>query len=474
MKLKQNKLNFQIVLNIWMFGIAFMLIPITAHIGVKGLPNSIIVNAVIGIISMIGLSILYLVTIIDTSSKLIGSQLFEGMIIMTYLGSLFDNMSWVIEGIEGLRLLNFIMNMCAFLVMPLSLVVFWNYQLRIFIGKSATAYIVRKVVNAFAVLDCIFILIGSFTGFLFCIDLQGNFVIGKGLSFVYIYPFILVGCCVFENLRKEMRKGEKISLLSFGFIPVVTIATIGFFPEYSYVYAAYFLDLILIYGTVENKRHIESLEKSAKIAEQNRILGEQQTQIMISQIQPHFLYNTLTSIYQLCYVDTKQAQKVIHDFSIYLRANMDGIQTKYPIPFEKELDHTKTYLEIELLRFSDILKVEYDIEVTDFRIPALSLQPLVENAVKYGIRSREDGGTVRISTRRRNGKIYISVEDDGMGFDVNESQNDGRSHVGIENTRKRLKLMMDADLCIESKIGVGTITTIIIKDMENKDESSIG
>lgn len=153
---------------------------------------------------------------------------------------------------------------------------------------------------------------------------------------------------------------------------------------------------------------------------------------------------------------------------------MDGIQTKDPIPFEKELDHTKTYLEIELLRFSDILKVEYDIEVTDFRIPALSLQPLVENAVKYGIRSREDGGTVRISTRRRNGKNYISVEDDGMGFDVNESQNDGRSHVGIENTRKRLKLMMDADLCIESKIGVGTITTIIIKDMENKDESSIG
>ena len=85
---------------------------------------SIIVNAVIGIISMIGLSILYLVTIIDTSSKLIGSQLFEGMIIMTYLGSLFDNMSWLIEGIEGLRLLNFIMNMCAFLVMPLSLDLF--------------------------------------------------------------------------------------------------------------------------------------------------------------------------------------------------------------------------------------------------------------------------------------------------------------------------------------------------------------
>ena len=122
------------------------------------------------------------------------------------------------------------------------------------------------------------------------------------------------------------------------------------------------------------------------------------------------------------------------------------------------------------LRFSDILNIEYDIQVTDFEIPALTLQPLVENAVKYGIRSREDGGTVSISTKRENGKIYVSVHDDGMGFDPSKNDSDGRSHIGIENTRRRLQLMVNADLIIDSKIGTGTTATIVLED---KNESVI-
>ena len=141
---------------------------------------------------------------------------------------------------------------------------------------------------------------------------------------------------------------------------------------------------------------------------------------------------------------------------------MDSIGTKVPIPFEKELNHTKIYLEIEMLRFSDILNVKYDIEVTDFVIPALTLQPIVENAVRYGIRSREDGGTVTISTKRVEDVVYLTVHDDGMGFDVNEKKDDGRSHLGIENTRRRLLQMMNADLIIDSIIGKGTTVTFVL------------
>lgn len=466
MRLQHNSQIIQIICNLLMFLVVFVFIRIVAYFGAKGLPSSVIVNAVIGIMSMFGLSVLHLVTILDSSSGQTGSHLFEAMIIMSYLGSLFDNLSWVIDGIEKYHTLNFYMNMYAFLVMPISLVVFWNYQLDVFIGKSSTADVVRKIVTIFAALDCMFIIIGSFSGVIYYIDQYGRFVNGRGMGFLYVYPLFLVGCCVFENIRKKTPAREKISLLSFGLVPIVTMIIMYFFPEYSFVYAMYFMDLVLIYGTVENKRHIESLEKSAKIAEQNRLLIEQQTQIMISQIQPHFLYNTLTAIYQLCNVDAIQAQKMIRDFSVYLRANMDGIQANELITFEKELEHTKTYLEIELLRFSDILNVEYNIEVTDFKIPALSLQPLVENAVKYGVRSREDGGTVRISSKASNGKIYIIVEDNGTGFDINEYKKDGKNHVGIENTRKRLKLMMDADLIIESERGVGTKAMIVMKDME--------
>lgn len=198
---------------------------------------------------------------------------------------------------------------------------------------------------------------------------------------------------------------------------------------------------------------------------------QQQMQIMISQIQPHFLHNTLSVIYSLCDADTELAKEAILKFSGYLRNNMLTLRSTEPVPFSQELEHTKTYLWIEKERFGDILKVEYDINATDFRLPALSLQPLVENAVKYGVRSREEGGTVTISTRREDGKIRVSVTDDGMGFDPLTYQNDGRTHIGIENVRSRLKQMCGGALEIESAPGKGTTATIIL---EENDETSIG
>lgn len=198
---------------------------------------------------------------------------------------------------------------------------------------------------------------------------------------------------------------------------------------------------------------------------------QMQTQIMISQIQPHFLHNTLSVIYSLCDADTELAKEAILKFSGYLRNNMLSLQNAEPVPFEQELEHTKTYLWIEQQRFGDILKVEYDVGATDFRLPALSLQPLVENAVKYGVRSREEGGTVTISVHRENGKIYVRVTDDGMGFDPLTYRNDGKTHIGIENVRSRLKQMCGGALEIESEIGRGTTATIIL---EENNETSLG
>lgn len=464
---QQKKLVLQVITVILMFVFFAISIKLVVYFG-KELSVPIIINAVIGIMSLIGFAILYLVNIIGNSPDQTSSKLFGDMILMAYVGAFCDNISWVVDGKQGFRLLNYLLNSCAYLVMPVLLIIFWNYQQYIFIGQSKTENWVRRAVNLFALLDGIFILIGICSGVLFSIDQSNYYKSGEGLNYVYIYPFLLIGFCVFENLRKKIPLSKKISLLSFGLLPIITIVALIYFPDYSFLYAMFFLDLILIYGTVENKRHTESLEKSIMIAKQNQVLLEQQTQIMISQIQPHFLYNTLTAIYQLCDMDTKLAQKMIQNFSTYLRANMDGIRSKEPISFEKELSHTKTYLEIELLRFSDILEVEYQIEVTDFEIPALSLQPLVENAVKYGVRSCEDGGKVTVATKRKDGKIHVSVHDDGMGFDVNQKKMDGKSHTGIENTRERLKLMMNADLIIESQIGTGTTATIILEDEKSE------
>lgn len=429
------------------------------------------INVSTGLVAMLGLSMLALAHSLEVVTDKESAWIFMGMIVLAYLGVICDNLSWAFEGFIQHIALGRVLDMGSYLITPIILLLLWEYQNRVFLDESQRVKKVRWIVNAAAISDVLYILIGAATGFLFYIDESGRYFEGAGFAAVHICPAIIIACCVFENLRRELPLQKKLSLLAFGLVPVIAIAFSIPLPRYSIIYVAFFVNLILVYGTVQVKKEQELAEKTARIAEQDRALAEQQTQIMISQIQPHFLYNTLTAIHRLCAKDTALAQKTIQDFSTYLRTNMDSIKNTAPIPFEKELAHTKTYLEIELLRFSSILNVEYDIAVTDFKIPALTLQPIVENAVRYGIRSRVYGGTVTISTRRSNGNIYLTVHDDGMGFDVNEKKNDGRSHLGIENTRNRLRQMMNAELRIDSQIGVGTTVTMILED---KHEAVIG
>lgn len=432
---------------------------------------AIFINVTAGLMTMLGLAVLMLIHSREVVTEKTNARLFGGMIVLTYLGVICDNLSWAANVSARLSTANFILNMGGYLITPILLFLFWNYQNRVFLDEPRHIGKINDIVRAVAIIDILYVILASLSGFLFTIDADGRYVYGNGSLFVYICPLIMVVCSIYENLRRELSLQKKIVLLSFDLVPIISMTFSIPLPQYSLVYLVFFVNLLLIYGTVQVKTERELAEKTARIAEQNRALAEQQTQIMISQMQPHFLYNTLTAIHRLCAKDTALAQKTIQDFSTYLRTNMDSIKNTAPIPFEKELAHTKTYLEIELLRFSSILNVEYDIAVTDFKIPALTLQPIVENAVRYGIRSRVYGGTVTISTRRSNGNIYLTVHDDGMGFDVNEKKNDGRSHLGIENTRNRLRQMMNAELRIDSQIGVGTTVTMILED---KHETVIG
>lgn len=199
-----------------------------------------------------------------------------------------------------------------------------------------------------------------------------------------------------------------------------------------------------------------------KISEQEAELMESRVAIMLSQIQPHFLYNSLTSISYLCGKDPAAAKHAINDFADYLRGNMDSLKQKTPVPFEMELKHVQIYLSLEKMRFEEELQIEYDIKVKEFRIPSLTMQPLVENAVKHGVGKSPDGGKVVISTREKENCYEVIVEDNGVGFDVNKTQEDGKTHIGIANVRSRLWEMSRATLDIVSAEGKGTTATITI------------
>ena len=207
---------------------------------------------------------------------------------------------------------------------------------------------------------------------------------------------------------------------------------------------------------------IQHNKEMARIRKMEYDLLQMRISIMASQIQPHFLYNSLTSIAQLCEKNPQQAKKATIEFADYMRHNMNSIKDSKPVPFDVELNHLKTYLSLEKMRFGDDLEIVFDIETTDFMLPSLAVQPLVENAVKHGVGMKEDGGTVTISTREYDDRYEIVVLDDGVGFDTTKKPNDGRTHVGMENVKNRLQTMCNAEVIITSEINKGTVSKIII------------
>lgn len=218
------------------------------------------------------------------------------------------------------------------------------------------------------------------------------------------------------------------------------------------------------------KQYLEAIHYE----EIKRELYEAKVGVMVSQIQPHFIYNALTSIAMLCQLDPDTAQEATITFADYLRGNMDSLKQTKPVLFDIELEHLKKYLYIEKIRFADLLNIEYDIQVTDFYLPLLSIQPLVENAIKHGVGMKEDGGTVTIATKESDNSYEVIITDDGVGFDINAPrEDDGRSHVGMDNTKKRLSDMCKAKVEITSVIGEGTTAKVILPKEGQPNENTM-
>ena len=197
------------------------------------------------------------------------------------------------------------------------------------------------------------------------------------------------------------------------------------------------------------------MEKIALNAE----LAESRISTMMSQIRPHFIYNTLGSIEQLCELDPPKAGELVHDFAKYLRGNFGELDNPKPILMSQEMDHVRHYVSIENVRFPD-MTFAFEMNSEDFYIPALTVQPIVENAIKHGLMKLQKGGTIRVVSYETETEYCVSVVDDGVGFDTSLLI-DERKHVGLRNIRERLKAMVNGTIHIESTVGSGT--TVIIK-----------
>lgn len=205
--------------------------------------------------------------------------------------------------------------------------------------------------------------------------------------------------------------------------------------------------------------------------EQELIRKEQETyklrvKVVLSQIGPHFIYNTLGTIKHLCKTDPQMAAETVDEFSAYLRGNIDSLSREEMITFSQELSHVQNYMAIEKKRFGDRILVLYDIEDEEFLLPALTLQPIVENAVKHGILRRTEGGTIWISSYKTEQGHCIEVRDDGIGYEKQQIENDGRVHVGIANVAQRIEMMCHGTFEIIGEKDKGTMVRMTISEQE--------
>ena len=314
-----------------------------------------------------------------------------------------------------------------------------------------------------SVIMAILWVVSLFNGMYYYWDANGACQIGPlyFLSQAFGILFLTGNIVMVLVYRKALPERNVIVLILYSAIPLLSFA---FVPLWDVVplLTASTVSLLLYYTVIHLEHGQRVAEQEAQLAKQELELASSRTAMMLTQIQPHFLYNTLTAIAQLCENDPKQAKETTLCFSEYLRSNMDALTQTRPIPFETELAHVKTYLAIEQVRFGAFLRVSYDVGAANFMIPPLCLQPLVENAVKHGVGIKEDGGTVTIRTRELPDGYEITVSDDGVGFDPAQRLSDDKAHIGIENVRERLHTMMDASVRVESERGRGTNVWITI------------
>ena len=275
--------------------------------------------------------------------------------------------------------------------------------------------------------------------------------------------------------RKCFTAGEWLIVNSIIILPAfAALVRIGY-PQIVSVQLSITLSSLLINSFLHMKQ-------AERLREQEKKLMENQTQLMISQIRPHFVFNVLNTIHILCELEPLKAQSAIEHFSMYLRRNLDILSgTETMIPVRNELEHVEHYLQLEKMRYGDDLKVimdisaynfwiPMDISAYNFWIPSLTIQPIVENAVKHGIQRRPNGGTIYIRTQETEDYYEVYVEDNGRGFNPLEEKKDGKQHVGLRNVRERLAALCSGDLNVDSMIGEGTMVRMRLPKGEIQEE----
>lgn len=331
----------------------------------------------------------------------------------------------------------------------------------------------RRVMDGYCIATAVVCIIQLLFQIFGGVDLRENFYV---IHFVVVLGVVVfVGNVIYDWAKySRKQKGGGSPKAALVLVAGIVADGVAFYvrgTSSGLLFSLLAMIIYIIFTGVKMMFHYIGQEK--QLAEKERILAENERQItesristMISQIRPHFIYNTLGSIEQLCELQPEAAAKLVHNFSRYLRGNFSELDNHAPIHLSQEIEHIRYYVSIEQIRFPD-MEIRFDLQSDDFLLPALSVQPLVENAIKHGLMKLPKGGTVTVSSYETDTHYCISVEDNGAGFDTSILL-DERKHIGLRNIRGRVEAMCGGTLSVESTPGVGTKVVISIPKGEIK------
>lgn len=391
----------------------------------------------------------------EFSNKKIEKKHFLFMQISVAVALISDMIGWLSEGNTSLSVMTLISNTVASCACQIVIITFMAYLISSLYANSRVGSSLLRIFFVLCVLSILFCIGNAFCGYAFFVNEEGHYVRSENrmMGIVYLlFPILSFLTVILMSIfAKSSAKINRISFIIYTLFPAIGVIIDYAVHGISLTYAGFTVSILVIYTSIylTGKRQLEA----------------QRNALMLSQINPHFIYNTLSTIASMCDTSPKQAKYLTIDFAQYLRRNISSLSGEELIPFEQEMEHVACYLKIEKARFRERLNLIYSIQCKNLNIPPLTVQPLVENAVKHGITKKANGGTVKISTFEEDGNYVIEIIDDGVGFDAENTE----MHVGIENARSRVAALCKGDITVKSRTDVGTRVTVKIpKKKENK------
>ncbi|MCR5451218.1 MAG: histidine kinase [Lachnospiraceae bacterium] len=264
---------------------------------------------------------------------------------------------------------------------------------------------------------------------------------------------ILINLLHLVGNHKKIDRMEYIACIFYLAVPFFAVFVQIFFYGLSIATFSYTVCQIFIFIVYEQRY-------TNRLVELEKERNEERIKMLREQISPHFIFNSLLSIQELCLEDPPKASYGIKQFAKYLRGNIEAMNSDDLIPFEQELSYIKEYIELENLDPANDIKIDYFIEYDDFSLPLLVVEPLIENAVRHGIAYRSEG-IIELHSRRVNREVVVTVKDNAVGNCSETEKQSGHRSVAINNIKERLKLQCKGHLEIKKEDGWTVIDVII-------------